>query len=65
MMNSMKSLNRRRFGKLLGLAGTAGVAAVTGTPVAAQGAAQWKDWVAKFYKKPVKIAVSCAGTTNP
>ena len=25
----------------------------------------WKDWVTKFYGKPVKIAVSCAGTTNP
>jgi simple sugar transport system substrate-binding protein len=67
MTDSMdpKRLDRRGFGKLLGLAGTAGVAAMTGSPAAAADAAVWKDWVAKFYKKPVKIAVSCAGTTNP
>ena len=35
------------------------------TPAAAQSAGAWKDWVARYYKKPVKIAVSCAGTTNP
>jgi simple sugar transport system substrate-binding protein len=58
-------LDRRQFGKLLGLAGTAGVAALSATPAAAETGAPWKEWVASYYKKPVKIAVSCAGTTNP
>ena len=30
-----------------------------------QQSAAWKDWVAKFYNKPIKMAVSCAGTSNP
>jgi simple sugar transport system substrate-binding protein len=63
--SSFGGLDRRQFGKLIGLAGTAGVAALAATPAAAQSAGAWKDWVASYYKKPVKIAVSCAGTTNP
>jgi ABC-type sugar transport system substrate-binding protein len=59
------NIDRRQFGKFLGLASTAGVAAVTGQPARAQEKAEWKDWVDKFYQKPIKMAVSCAGTSNP
>ena len=61
-------IDRRRFGALMGLAGVAGMAggALLGAaPAAAQEAKPWQDWVKKFYGKPVKMAVSCAGTTNP
>ena len=61
----MIKFDRRQFGKFLGLASAAGAAAMTGQPVRAQQKADWKAWVDKFYKKPIKIAVSCAGTTNP
>lgn len=64
MTNSVK-LDRRQFGKFLGLASTAGVAAMTGRQARAQDSADWKDWVGKFYQKPIKMAVSCAGTSNP
>src|SRR5258705_3475563 len=64
MTNSMK-LDRRQFGKFLGLASTAGVAAITGGQARAQDSADWKDWIKKFYQKPIKMAVSCAGTSNP
>ncbi|MDB5523429.1 MAG: hypothetical protein JWM58_1192 [Rhizobium sp.] len=58
-------LGRRQFAKLMGLAGTAGVAAAL-TGGAAQAAGDdWKNWVKSYYKKPIKMAVSCAGTTNP
>lgn len=59
------NLDRRQFGKFLGLASTAGVAVMTGQPAHADDKAVWKDWVQKYYKKPIKIAVSCAGTSNP
>ena len=59
------NFNRRQFAKLLGLASTAGVAAITGQPAHAEDKAAWKSWVDKYYKKPIKIAVSCAGTSNP
>ena len=63
---SSNGIDRRSFGKFIGLAGAAGLAASMGaTPVLAQDQADWKKWVEKFYKKPVKMAVSCAGTTNP
>ena len=32
---------------------------------AAQAADDWKAWVQVYHKKPIKMAVSCAGTTNP
>jgi ABC-type sugar transport system substrate-binding protein len=65
-MNMTKTnFNRRQFAKLLGLASTAGVAAITGQPAHAEDKAAWKSWVDKYYKKPIKIAVSCAGTSNP
>src|SRR5580698_2159860 len=57
--------DRRQFGKLLGLAGVGGAAAMTGASAEAQQAQDWKGWVAKYFGKPVKMAVSCAGTTNP
>ena len=57
--------DRRQFGKLLGLAGAMGAAAAICTPALAQQADDWKGWVNKFYGKPIKMAVSCAGTTNP
>ena len=51
---------------MLGLAGAAGAATLGGAAgPRAQSAPAWKDWVGNFYKKPIKIAVSCAGTTNP
>ena len=67
MMDAKDSgrFDRRQFGKLLGLAGVGGVAAMTGASAEAQQAQDWKGWVAKFFGKPVKMAVSCAGTTNP
>ena len=55
-------LDRRQLGKFFGLAGAAGAAAMTGQPARAQAKAEWKAWVDKFYKKPSKMAVSCAGT---
>ena len=64
MTNSMK-LDRRQFGKFLGLASAAGAAAMTGQPARAQQKADWKAWVDKFYKKPIKMAVTCPGTSNP
>jgi simple sugar transport system substrate-binding protein len=64
-MIDLRNLNRRGFGKLMTLAAAAGAVAVSKKPAAAETAAAWKDWVNKFYRKPVKIAVSCAGTTNP
>ena len=67
MMDAKDSgrFDRRQFGKLLGLAGVGGAAAMTGASAKAQQAQDWKGWVAKFFGKPVKMAVSCAGTTNP
>ena len=65
MNEESTGLDRRRFGKLMALAGTAGAVALAGTPAVADTAPAWKDWVAGYYKKPIKIAVSCAGTTNP
>ena len=58
-------LDRRQFGRLLGLAGTAGAVALAATPAAAEGNPAWQDWVRSYYKQPVKVAISCAGTTNP
>jgi simple sugar transport system substrate-binding protein len=63
--NKSNGLDRRQFGMFLGLAGSIGAAAAIGTPALAQQAEDWKGWVSKFYGKPVKMAVSCAGTTNP
>jgi simple sugar transport system substrate-binding protein len=64
MTNSL-SLDRRKFGKFLGLASGAGAAAMTGGSARAQEKADWKAWVEKFYKKPIKMAVTCPGTSNP
>ena len=61
---SGNEFDRRRFGRLVGLAWAAGVAALAARPAVAQSTTA-KDWVASYYKKPIKIAVSCAGTTNP
>jgi simple sugar transport system substrate-binding protein len=59
-------LERRNFAKLLGVVSAVGAATLGGTaPAAAAHAPAWKDWIATFYKHPIKIAVSCAGTTNP
>ncbi|BCP55485.1 hypothetical protein K32_41020 [Kaistia sp. 32K] len=57
--------DRRQFGKLLGLAGTVGAAAALSTPALAQQGGDWKNWVNSFHGKPIKMAVSCGGTTNP
>jgi ABC-type sugar transport system substrate-binding protein len=64
MTSSMK-LDRRRLGKFLGLAGAAGAAAMTGQPARAQQKPDWKAWVEKFLKNPIKMAVTCPGTSNP
>jgi simple sugar transport system substrate-binding protein len=66
-----KTMNRRQFGKLMALASTAGVAGAAGMVGASSQAAMaaeagdWKAWVQKYYGKPIKMAVSCAATTNP
>jgi ABC-type sugar transport system substrate-binding protein len=61
-----RGFGRRQFGKLIGLSGLAAVApTVVSSSAEAQQAADWKDWTAKYYGKPIKIAISCAGTTNP
>src|SRR6476659_4795760 len=60
-----RKLDRRQFAKLMGLAGSSGIAALTASPAASQAAEPWKEWISKYYNKRVKIAVSCAGTTNP
>jgi ABC-type sugar transport system substrate-binding protein len=57
--------DRREFGKLMALAGTAGIAGVGSAPAVAADEPEWKAWVKSFYKKPVKMAISCAGTSNP
>jgi simple sugar transport system substrate-binding protein len=63
---SSMQLERRNFAKFLGVAGAVGAATLGGAVTArAADAPAWKDWVGTFYKKPVKVAVSCAGTTNP
>ena len=65
-MMDPRNLNRRQIWQAAwALPAAAGAVAASETPAAAQTAAAWKDWVTKFYSKPVKIAVSCAGTTNP
>lgn len=63
--NQSAGLGRRQFGKLLGLAGTLGAATAMTTPALAQQAGDWKNWVSGFHGRPIKMAVSCAGTTNP
>jgi ABC-type sugar transport system substrate-binding protein len=57
--------DRRRFGKLMALMGAAGAASAAAGSAVAQTMPAWKQWIGSFYKKPIKIAVSCAGTTNP
>jgi simple sugar transport system substrate-binding protein len=66
-MKKAGQIDRRRFGKVMGLAGMAGFAAVAaeGPAMADDSVPEWKAWVQSFYKKPIKIAVSCAGTSNP
>jgi simple sugar transport system substrate-binding protein len=64
-MMDLRSLNRRGFAKLMSLAAAAGAVTASQNPAAAETTAAWKEWVTKFYRKPIKIAVSCAGTTNP
>jgi simple sugar transport system substrate-binding protein len=59
-------LDRRSFGKLLGLAGSA--AAFSGAAGISRAAAQgsdWKAWIQEYTGKPVKVAVTCYNTTNP
>jgi simple sugar transport system substrate-binding protein len=59
------TMGRRQFGKMVGFAGAAGAVAALSAPGAAQAADDWKTWVQAYHKKPIKMAVSCAGTTNP
>ena len=56
---------RRQFAKMVGLVGAAGAAAALSGAGAARAADDWKTWVQAYHKKPIKMAVSCAGTTNP
>ncbi len=64
-MTKKGTLDRRRFGKLMALAGVAGAAAGGTTQAAAADEPEWKAWVQHYYKKPIRMAVSCAGTSNP
>ncbi|HTW28251.1 MAG TPA: substrate-binding domain-containing protein [Acetobacteraceae bacterium] len=64
-MTKQGTLDRRLFGKLMMLAGTAGVAVGGATRAGAAEEPEWKSWVQSYYKKPIKMAVSCAGTSNP
>jgi simple sugar transport system substrate-binding protein len=60
------SIDRRSFGKLLGLAGSAAaIGSVGGVTRAAAADTDWKAWVQAFYGKPVKMAITCYNTTNP
>ena len=65
-MMDPRNLDRRGFAKLMGLAGSSRRRRCEPErrPRRRQ-QPHWKDWVAKFYGKPIKMAVSCAGTTNP
>jgi ABC-type sugar transport system substrate-binding protein len=58
-------VDRRTFGKLMALASAAGAATLGARSALADAVPAWKEWIGSFYKKPIKIAVSCAGTTNP
>jgi ABC-type sugar transport system substrate-binding protein len=64
--NTRYRLDRRSFGKLLGLAGSA--AAFSGAVGISRAAAQesgWKAWIQEYIGKPVKVAVTCYNTSNP
>lgn len=64
--NEKSKLSRRSFGKLLGLASATGVsAAVLPTAAGAAETDAFRDWVQSYRSAPIKMAVSCAGTTNP
>lgn len=64
-MTKPGSFDRRQFGKFVGLATTAGIAGMAAGSATAADGPVWKDWVAKYFNKPIKMAVSCAGTSNP
>jgi len=64
-MTKKGTLDRRRFGKLMALAGVVGAAAGGATQATAADEPEWKAWVQQYYKKPIRMAVSCAGTSNP
>jgi simple sugar transport system substrate-binding protein len=63
--NQPTAIGRRQFAKMVGLAGAAGAAAALTGAGAARAADDWKTWVQAYHKKPIKMAISCAGTTNP
>jgi ABC-type sugar transport system substrate-binding protein len=59
-------LNRRDFGRMLGLAGSAAaMGSVGGITRAAAAESDWKGWINAYYGKPVKMAVTCYNTSNP
>lgn len=64
-MTKKGTIDRRQFGKLMAAAGAVGATVGGATQAIAAGEPEWKAWVQKFYKKPIKMAVSCAGTSNP
>lgn len=59
-------LDRRSFGKLMSLAGSAAAMGFAGgiTRAAAQ-ESDWKSWVEGYTGKPIKMAMTCYNTTNP
>ncbi|MEO8669520.1 MAG: substrate-binding domain-containing protein [Bauldia sp.] len=64
--NRKHDVDRRTFGKLLGLAGTAAAfGSVGGITRAAAAESDWKGWINSYYGKPVKMAVTCYNTSNP
>ena len=59
-------MDRRTFGKTMALAGSAAAMGFSGVVSPARAAEEdWKEWVASYYGKPIKMAVTCYNTTNP
>jgi simple sugar transport system substrate-binding protein len=63
------SINGRRRGVIKGMAAGAAALWAVGQAVGAEAKTEaprpWISWTKSFFKKPIKIAVSCYNTTNP
>lgn len=59
-------MDRRTFGKVMALAGSAAAMGFAGGITRASAAEMdWKEWVKSYYGKPIKMAMTCYNTTNP